>query len=62
MAVRYHGWQPDGHQQQALTRKAVLIDLADLPTLLEQNSWAGEPIYLMAEHGPLSKWRKSCEN
>jgi hypothetical protein len=58
VSVRYHAL----HDGQALTRKAVLIGLADLSAWLAQKSWAGEPIYLIAEplHGPLSKWRKSC--
>jgi hypothetical protein len=61
VSIRYHGLDGGG-RRRALIRKAVLIDLADLPAWLAQKSWAGEPIYLMAEplRGPLSKWRKSC--
>ena len=62
MSVRYHSRNSRGWQQ-ALTRKAVLVDLASLPVWLAQSSWAGEPIYLMAEpvHGPLQGWRKGLE-
>jgi hypothetical protein len=33
---------------RALTRKTVLVDLADLTAWLGQPDWRGQPIYLMA--------------